>query len=116
MQTAYEEAFCAFRIQQAIRCGQNHYCHDYYTNKYNATQIQIGADNVQRLRDAALISYVHCLVEQMRTGTGNVTVEVVDTACSQLLTTPNLDGTGSYQTYYGNNFTEIPARQHSDCA
>lgn len=125
LQTLYEEAFCARRVQYSIRCYQNQYCHDYYSDLYNATALQVREDDTQRLRDAAMITYVICLLDQLanqtnggsQSVTGNATVDDIDSACSGFLTNPDPDDTTtSYGTTYGNNFTNIPARQHEDCA
>jgi len=114
LQLNYEQAFCARKIQLMIRCEQNEYCHDYYHNQYNATEKQVAGDEVQRLRDVAMVNYVICLFDELANGTGNATVEDIDSTCQN-----NLDGAtevAAYQAQYAVNRTAIPAPEHPNCA
>lgn len=114
LQLKYEEAFCARKIQLMIRCEQNEYCHDHYHTLYNATEKMIASDEVQRLRDVAMVNYAICLLNQMANGSTNATIETIDSACQS-----NLDGAtevAAYTAQYAVNRTAIPAPEHPVCA
>jgi len=107
MQLKYEEAFCARKVQFTIRCEQNYACHAYYQNEYSVTHAQVQVDESQRLRDAAMITYAICLLDEIANDSGNQTVEAIDSACNTYLD-------DDYTGLYGNNFTALPAAEHAD--
>jgi len=109
LQAVYEGAFCARRAQYTVQCGQNDYCHDYYRGRYTDLNTTYNSNNIQRLKDVGMITYVICLLDTMANGTNNNTVDTMDSGCASLLTD---DYTGTY----GNNFTTWGARDHAtDC-
>lgn len=110
LQATYEGAFCARRAQYIVQCGQNDYCHDYYRGRYTALNTTYNSNNIQRLKDVAMITYVICLLDEMANGTANNTADSLDQGCQSHLT-------ANYEATYGNNFTTWNARDHAtDCS
>lgn len=105
LQETHGNAVCAHYSSASTYCSDYNICYSGTSTDFNTFVGSYMAISAQRVVNAAMLSYLKCLVEQLRSQT-DVTLESLESACTAVRN-------GDY-TAYGNTAPTLPAADNCD--